>query len=130
MASTTEALNEVAAPIKLYLTEVASLAHSTADERGFRDLTAQNRLATAEAAVNHVRQKYELAIPDSEVLKFGVRQLTNVLPVFAGSRDPNDRLLEHTVATAIELVLRSPTNVTLRGLLAETRANLPLNPYN
>lgn len=132
MTSKSEALEKIAQPIKLYLTELANLMGSaTQDERDAFELTAQNRLAIAERAIQDVRQNYELPeLGDYAVLQLGVAALTNTLRVFNGSASQKDKDLAAIVETAITEVLHSDPGITLRGLLAQARAYQPPNQQN
>ena len=126
---TTQALAKIEIPTKMYLAELGYLMEAeTPEERETFELTAQNRLEKLRRAVDGARQRYEVPLPDEEVINYGLKALGQTHGVLKADSSSQGQQLVTTLETTLNAILKNgPT--TLPGLLASARDYQPPSQY-
>ncbi len=101
-----KALADVEIPLVVYLYELGNLIQARPEDKWAFELTAQSRLQNLRAALEQVRGKYEVSLPDQEVIKYGIRQLASRERLFRSSeQSPRDKELAATLQQTLEAII-------------------------
>ncbi len=118
------ALAEIEPTLRSYLSALVDLVSGTPPEKETFTLIAQRRQKTLTDAVDAAMQRYEIQLPDSVVISYGIRCLSQVYAVQGEvpAQTTGGLQFEQSLKTTLEAVLREANVVnTLTGLTAFAR---------
>ena len=115
-----KALADVEALLVLYLSELGNLMLASPEHRWAFELTAQSRLKILRTALENVREKYEVLLPEHEIIRYGINQLASrERPFRSSGQSVKDKKLATTLQRTLEAIISEGPGVqsTLPGLL-------------
>jgi hypothetical protein len=122
-----KALEEVKQPLVLYLTELGDLIHAVPEDKETFEFTTQNKLQMLRDALDLARQKYEVLLPDSDVITYGIKCVNEQRMNHKAYAQSTGSVMDSKIAAesqqTLEAILKdAPAPLTLTGLLAFARS--------
>ena len=119
-----KALADLELPLRSYLSALVDLLSGAPDEKGTFTLVTQRRQKTLTDAIDAARQLYEIKLPDSDIIKYGIRTLSKVyavqgeVPELTGEQGKQFAL---SLKTTLEAIIGEARVTTLTGLTTFAR---------
>ena len=125
-----KALADVESPLRSYLSALVDLLNGAPDEKGTFTLVAQRRQKTLTDAVDAARQRYEIPLPDPDVIKYGIVVLSKVYAVQGEVPEQTStgqgKQFARSLKTTLEAIIGEARVTTLTGLTTFARNYSPL----